>query len=139
MHNVRGDSNLIIITESEAAGSKASGSKSKKAKSIDSPQTPQEELQKRVDEAAAVAAAAAAAAQAQNNQDANGAGGELNEATSTTNILTASPTAGANAEVRKASARKISHTFSDDGLAPRFKYGSYFLRVGAICEWNGED
>lgn len=124
----------FIVTESDAAGPKASGSKSKKAKSIESPQTPQEELQKRVEEAAATAAAAAAAAQAKSNEDSNGAGGDLNAATSTTNILTASPTAGGPTEERKASARKISYTFSDDGIAPRFKYGSYFLRVGAICK-----
>lgn len=64
-------------------------------------------------------------------------GGELNEATSTTNILAASPTAGgeeAAKKERKVSARKISYTFSDDGTVARWKYGSYFLRVGAIRE-----
>lgn len=117
--------------------SKASGSKSKKnAKSIDSPQTPQEELQKRLDDAAAMAAAAAAQVQSSHHQDTNGAGSDLNAATSTTNILTASPTAGGGAvvEERKPSARKISYTFSDDGQVARYKYGSYFLRVGAICK-----
>lgn len=123
--------------------SKASGSKSKKnAKAIDSPQTPQEELQKRLDEQAAVAAAAAAQAQSQ-QQDKNGAGGDLNAATSTTNILTASPTAGGEAVVAKEVAkkerkpsRKISYTFSDDGQVARYKYGSYFLRVGAVCKYT---
>lgn len=57
----------------------------------------------------------------------------MNAATSTTNILTASPTAGNAPEERKASSRKISYTFSDDGTEiARYKYGSYFLRVGAV-------
>lgn len=84
---------------------------------------------------------AAAAAAASANQDANGAGSDLNAATSTTNILTASPTAGGGGAVtgapveskeRKPS-RKISYAFSDVGKA-RYHYGSYFLRFGAIGE-----
>lgn len=82
----------------------------------------------------------AAAAAASANQDANGAGSDLNAATSTTNILTASPTAGggavtgapAESKERKPS-RKISYAFSDVGKA-RYHYGSYFLRFGAIGE-----
>lgn len=114
---------MFPLAESSKA---SSASKSKKGKaSAESPQTPQEELQKRVEEAAAAAAATAS------TQDANGAGGDLNAATSTTNILTASPAAGGNAEPRKAS-RKISYTFSDGVV--RYHYGSYFLRLGAVGE-----